>query len=74
VTSKETASRLPFLLTRPFNLANIPALSVPCGFSADNLPIGMQLGGRPGGEETLFKVAYAYEQSTPWHTMRPPAA
>jgi aspartyl-tRNA(Asn)/glutamyl-tRNA(Gln) amidotransferase subunit A len=74
VTSKETASRLPFLLTRPFNLANIPALSVPCGFSADNLPIGMQLGGRPGGEETLFKVAYAYEQSTPWHTMRPPMA
>jgi aspartyl-tRNA(Asn)/glutamyl-tRNA(Gln) amidotransferase subunit A len=74
ITSKETTARLSFLLTRPFNLANTPALSVPCGFSAHNLPIGMQVAGRPGGEATVFKVAHAYEQQTPWHTVRPPAA
>jgi aspartyl-tRNA(Asn)/glutamyl-tRNA(Gln) amidotransferase subunit A len=74
ITSKETASRLSFLLTRPFNLASTPAISVPCGFSAQHLPIGLQIGGRPGGEATLLKIAHAYEQQTPWHTMRPPAA
>ena len=74
ITSKEATARLAFLLTRPFNLANTPALSVPCGFSAQHLPIGMQIAGRPGGEATVFKVAYAYEQQTPWHTMRPTAA
>src|ERR687888_1352534 len=73
ITSKETTARLSFLLTRLFNLANTPALSVPCGFSAHNLPIGMQIAGRPGGEATVFKVAHAYEQQTPWHTVRPPA-
>ena len=73
ITSKDTTARLSFLLTRLFNLANTPALSAPCGFSAHNLPIGMQIAGRPGGEATVFKVAYAYEQQTPWHTRRPPA-
>jgi aspartyl-tRNA(Asn)/glutamyl-tRNA(Gln) amidotransferase subunit A len=73
VTSKETASRLPYLLTRMFNLASCPAASIPCGFSAGGLPIGLQIGARPAGEETIFKVAYAYEQATPWHTMRPTA-
>jgi aspartyl-tRNA(Asn)/glutamyl-tRNA(Gln) amidotransferase subunit A len=72
ITSKDTTTRLSFLLTRLFNLANIPALSVPCGFSAHNLPIGMQIAGRPGGEATVFKVAHAYEQQTPWHNRRPP--
>jgi aspartyl-tRNA(Asn)/glutamyl-tRNA(Gln) amidotransferase subunit A len=74
ITSKATTARLSFLLTRPFNLANTPALSVPCGFSAHNLPIGMQIAGRPGGEATVLKVAHAYEQQTPWHTRRPSAA
>ena len=74
VTSKETAGRLPYLLTRIFNIASAPAITVPCGFSSDGLPIGLQIGGLPGAEETLLKVAHAYEQSTPWHTMRPPAA
>ena len=74
ITSKETAARLPYLLTRLFNLASSPAASVPCGFSADGLPIGLQIGSRPSGEETILKVAHAYEQATPWHTMRPPEA
>jgi aspartyl-tRNA(Asn)/glutamyl-tRNA(Gln) amidotransferase subunit A len=74
ITNKQQTSRLGFLLTRVFNLSNTPAISVPCGLSADNLPIGMQIGGRPGGEATILRVAHAYEQCTPWHTMRPPAA
>ena len=74
ITSKEMAGRLPYLLTRMFNLASCPAASIPCGLSAQGLPIGLQIGSRPGGEETIFKVAYAYEQATPWHKKRPTAA
>ena len=73
VTSKETAARLPFMRTNTFNVASAPAISVPCGFSSEGLPVGLQIGSRPGGEEMVFKVAHAYEQSTPWHTMRPAA-
>ena len=74
VTSKQmAAARLPYLLTRIFSISSAPAISVPCGFNSQGLPIGLQLGGRIGGEETVLKVAHSYEQSTPWHTMRPPA-
>ena len=58
-------------LTAPFSLTGVPAISVPCGFSADGLPIGLQLAGRPFDEATVFRVAFAYEQATPWHTMHP---
>ena len=74
VTSKETASRLAFLFTRIFNLASCPAMSVPCGFDDRGMPVGLQIGARPGAEGTIFKVAHAYEQATAWHTMRPPGA
>jgi aspartyl-tRNA(Asn)/glutamyl-tRNA(Gln) amidotransferase subunit A len=74
ITSKETAGRLAFLFTRIFNLASCPAMSVPCGFDDRNMPVGLQIGARPGAEETIFKVAHAYEQATSWHTMRPPGA
>ena len=74
VTGKGTASRLPFMRTNSFNLSSAPAISVPCGFGAQGLPIGLQIGGRPGGEATVLKVAHAYEQATIWHTMRPPNA
>ena len=63
----------PLLLTLTFALASTCALSICCGFTSQNLPIGLQIGGRPFDEETILKVAYAYEQVTPWHTMRPPA-
>lgn len=53
------------------NLAGIPAISLPCGFTNTNLPVGLQLLARPFEEEVLFRVAHAYEQSTPWHTMKP---
>ena len=74
ITSKEMASRMGYLLTRMFNLASAPAISVPCGLSSQGLPIGLQIGGRPGEDGTVLKVAHAYEQNTPWHTMKPPAA
>ena len=69
---KEAAKLLP--ARRIFNLANAPAISIPCGFSAEGLPIGLQLGGRPGGEETVLRVAHAYEQITSWHTRKPNSA
>ena len=50
--------------------ASIPALSLPCGFTSSNLPLGLQIAGRPFEEETVLRVAHAYEQSTPWHTRR----
>ena len=71
VTSKETSSRLPFLLTRLFNLASCPAMSVPCGFDDRGMPVGLQIGGKPFSEETLFRIGYAYEQATEWHRRRP---
>ena len=58
--------------TRPFNLNGFPAITVPCGFSEDGLPIGLQLAGRPLEEETVLRAAHAYEQSTDWHLRRPP--
>lgn len=57
-----------------YPLAALPAISVPCGFTSAGLPVGMQLGGRAFDEETLLRVAYAYEQATPWHTRRPAMA
>ena len=58
--------------TGPFNLAGVPAISVPCGFTQSGLPLGIQIVGKPFAEETLFRVAHAYEQATGWHTRRPP--
>jgi aspartyl-tRNA(Asn)/glutamyl-tRNA(Gln) amidotransferase subunit A len=53
------------------NLAGVPAISIPCGFSKTNLPLGLQIIGKPFDEETVLRVAYAYEQSTEWHLRRP---
>ena len=58
--------------TTPFILAGVPALSINCGFTTDNLPIGLQLVGRPFDETTVFQAAHAYEQATQWRTRRPP--
>ncbi|ABA89407.1 aspartyl/glutamyl-tRNA(Asn/Gln) amidotransferase, A subunit [Syntrophotalea carbinolica DSM 2380] len=55
------------IFTIPVNLAGTCGMSVPCGFSHDGLPIGLQLIGRPFGEETILRTAYAYEQATDWH-------
>jgi len=56
--------------TLPINIAGIPAISVPGGF-ANGLPVGMQIIGKPLSEETLLRIAFAYEQSTEWHKTRP---
>jgi len=58
-------------LTRPGNLSGLPAISVPCGFSPEKLPIGLQLIGRRFGEAEVLRAAYAYEQATEWHRRFP---
>jgi aspartyl-tRNA(Asn)/glutamyl-tRNA(Gln) amidotransferase subunit A len=61
------------IFTISCNLAGIPGISLPCGFTkTPKLPIGLQLLGKPFGEETILKIAHAYEQSTPWHKDRAP--
>jgi aspartyl-tRNA(Asn)/glutamyl-tRNA(Gln) amidotransferase subunit A len=56
--------------TLPINIAGIPAISIPAGFS-DNLPIGMQIMGKPFSEEILLRIAFTYEQATDWHKRKP---
>ncbi len=56
--------------TLPVNIAGLPAISVPCGFS-QGLPVGMQLIGPHLSEQRLLRIAYAYEQATTWHEARP---
>ena len=55
------------------NLAGIPGISVPCGFSKEGLPIGLQLMGSHFAEGTLLKVAYNFEQATDYHKKKPKA-
>jgi aspartyl-tRNA(Asn)/glutamyl-tRNA(Gln) amidotransferase subunit A len=62
------------ILTVAPNLAGIPALAQPCGFTETGLPIGLQVIGPPLGEEACFRVAGAYESRTKWHERRPPDA
>jgi len=59
------------IYTIPANLAGIPAISIPCGFSTSGLPIGFQLMGRAFDEEMLLRVSYTYEQNTEWHLKKP---
>jgi aspartyl-tRNA(Asn)/glutamyl-tRNA(Gln) amidotransferase subunit A len=59
------------LMTIPVNLAGLPGLSLPCGFDAQGLPIGLQIIGNVLREDLVLQVAYAYEQSTAWHQSRP---
>ncbi len=60
--------------TNPYNLTGLPAISIPCGFSALGLPIGLQIATKPFTEALTLQIAYAYEQATDWHTMRPSLA
>ena len=59
------------ICTIPINLAGLPALSLPCGFDKDGMPIGIQLIGKHFDEPTILRVAHQYEQSTPWHKQKP---
>ena len=57
--------------TRPFNVWGLPAISLPCGFTRDGLPIGLQIAGAHWREDLVLRLAYAYEQVTPWHKRKP---
>ena len=57
--------------TNPFNLTGLPAISVPCGFTNEGLPVGLQIAAQSFDEATAFRVAYAYEQANGWHRRRP---
>jgi aspartyl-tRNA(Asn)/glutamyl-tRNA(Gln) amidotransferase subunit A len=60
------------VFTLSMNLAGICGLSLPCGFDAGGLPIGLQIMGSAFGEEAVLRVAHVYEQATEWHRRRPP--
>ncbi len=64
------AMKLADVCTLPANLAGIPGISIPCGFSED-LPVGLQILAKPFDEESIFRAAYTYEQVTEWHKQRP---
>ncbi len=59
------------IFTISCNLAGLPGISLPCGFTKAGLPVGLQILGAPLGEETLLKAAYSFEQATEWHRRRP---
>ena len=69
-TVNETHRRPPSN-TAPFNHFGTPAITVPCGFSKEGLPIGLQLVGAPFQEPAVLSIAYAYQQSTPWRERKP---
>jgi aspartyl-tRNA(Asn)/glutamyl-tRNA(Gln) amidotransferase subunit A len=62
------------VFTIPADMSGVPAVSIPCGFTAAGLPIGLQLIGRALDEATVLRAARAYERATDWHTRRPPIA
>ena len=57
--------------TTPYSLAALPAIVLPCGFTSEGMPIGIQIGGRAFDESTLFRAAHAFESNTEWHSRRP---
>jgi len=59
------------IYTISVNLAGIPAISIPCGFTKAGLPVGLQIMAKPFNEEMLFRVAHTFEQNTQWHKQKP---
>ena len=57
--------------THPFGTANVPTLALPMGFTRDDLPLSLQIAGRPFAEETVYRIGHAYERATQWHTRHP---
>ncbi|MBU1088246.1 MAG: Asp-tRNA(Asn)/Glu-tRNA(Gln) amidotransferase subunit GatA [Candidatus Omnitrophica bacterium] len=70
-TNDPLAMYLSDIFTISANLSGIPAISIPCGFTQDNLPVGLQILGKAFDEQMLFKVGHAYQQLTDWHTRVP---
>src|SRR5688572_25799206 len=69
--SPDPAGELWLRNTRPFNAYGVPTISIPCGFTASGLPIGLQIAGASFREASLLSFAHAYEQSTQWHKRTP---
>ncbi len=59
------------IFTLSLNLAGVPGISIPCGFTSDKLPVGLQIIGKHFDEASILKVSYAYEQATDWHKRKP---
>jgi aspartyl-tRNA(Asn)/glutamyl-tRNA(Gln) amidotransferase subunit A len=70
-TGPETAAAALTRFTRFFNVVGLPAISIPCGFTTEDLPMGMQIAGKPFDEFTVLRVAHAYEQAAGWTERRP---
>jgi aspartyl-tRNA(Asn)/glutamyl-tRNA(Gln) amidotransferase subunit A len=64
-------ARLLTRFTAPFNLTGLPALSLPCGFTSNGLPLGLQIIARPWAEAHILRAGNAYETATEWHLMKP---
>ena len=75
IDSKEDVAARMFksrrVCTYPFSIANVPALSVPSGFTGEDVPMSIQIAARPFDEATMYRVAHAYEQATEWHLRHP---
>ncbi|MFN8433328.1 MAG: amidase [Anaerolineales bacterium] len=67
-------ARLLTRLTAPFNITGLPAISVPCGFSSEGLPIGLQIASRAWNESGVLRIGYAYQEATQWHKRNPSIA
>ena len=70
-TSDPLQMYLSDVFTVPINLAGIPGISIPCGFTAAGLPIGLQIIAKPFDEQTMLRLAYAFEQHTDYHRRKP---
>src|SRR5699024_721982 len=68
---EEVSSKTSDILATPANLAGLPAISVPCGYTEAGLPLGLQIIGNHFAEQTIYNAAYAYEQATNHHKKRP---
>jgi len=67
-------ARLLTRLTSPFNLTGLPALSIPCGFTSEGLPMGLQIVSRAWNESGVLRIGYSYQEATDWHKMKPSIA
>jgi aspartyl-tRNA(Asn)/glutamyl-tRNA(Gln) amidotransferase subunit A len=70
-SKEETVFAVSARFCAPFNMAGLPAASIPCGFAPNGLPIGLQIVGKPFDEETVLKVGHAFESDTDYHIRRP---
>lgn len=73
VAGQAVDPHLGWLFTWPFNLTGQPAISIPCGWTVDGLPLGLQLVARHGADGLVLRVAAALEETNPWKERRPPA-